>query len=115
MGDLVYQWIDLIWLPVGWFAVHRQHRLKTVLFIAACVLTLRTQVELMDSIGFDTGFLPLLKTPLYTRGLVVYSVVIALFLVLAHYSRATQKIVFFAATLTVYFFAFCISMLAMAL
>lgn len=115
MGAFIYQWIDLVWLPIGWFAVHKQHRVKTMAFLITCILTLRTQVELMQSFGLDTGLLPVMDTPLLSRGLIVYSIIIAFFLVLAHYSPRTSKMIFFAACLTIYIFAFCVSMVVMVL
>ncbi len=115
MGALIYQWIDLVWLPIGWFAVHEQHRLKTLIFLLTCSLTMRTQIELVEMIGSDTGVLPFMETPLYSRGLIVYSIIIAFFLVLAHYSPRTSKMVFFAASLTIFIFAFCVSMVVMIL
>lgn len=115
MSQLIYQWIDLIWLPIGWFSVARQHRLKVIIFVLACAITMRTQIELVQSTGFNSGFLPLMDSPLYTRGLIIYSVMIALFLLLAHYSPRTRNIVFFTASLSIYIFAFCVSMVIMLL
>ncbi len=115
MTGLIYQWIDLLWLPVGWFAVHPQHRWKTMALIFACIFTMRTQVELITMTGYPTGYLPLMDSALYPRGLIVYSVIMALFLVLAHFSRRTKRIVFMAVAITVYFFAFTVSTIFMVL
>ena len=115
MGAFIYQWIDLIWLPVGWFAVHKQHRLPMAAFIVTCIVTMRTQIELMDGIGYETGILPLMDSDLRTRGLIIYGIIIALFLLAAHYSPRTSKMVFLAASITVYIFAFCASMIFMLL
>ena len=116
LSSSIYHYIDLIWLPVAWFVAHKQHRLKALAFVATCLISLRTQVELMESTGFDTGFLPgIMDSHVYPRGLIAYSVVIMLFLILAHYSPRTEKIVFFAAALSIYILAFCFSMLLMAL
>ena len=115
MGAFIYQWIDLIWLPVGWFAVHKRHRILTVIFVLTCIVTMRTQIELMETIGYGTGILPFMDSPLRTRGLLVYGTVIALFLVLAHYSPRTREMIYFAAALTVYLFTFCLSMVFMVL
>lgn len=115
MGQLIYQWLDVLWLPAGWFVVHKAHRWMTVAFIATCIVTLRTQVELMKSIGFPTGIMPILDGPIYDRGLIAYSLIIALFLLLAHFSPGTQRIVFFTAALSIYIVAFCVTMLLMML
>lgn len=112
---LLYQWIDLLWLPVALVMTHKGQRIKTLLFIIACVLTLRTQIELMESIGRPDGFFRLIGVGLYERGLIVYGLLIALFLILAHFSPNTRGAIFMAAALSLYIFGFCISMLAMLL
>lgn len=115
MTSLLYQWIDLLWLPVGVVAVHKGQRLKTAIFMVVCILTLRAQVELMESIGRVHGFTGFWNWDAYQRGLLVYGIVFALFLLLAYFSPHTKGIVFFAATLTIYIFSFCASMLAMVI
>lgn len=115
MSDLIYQWIDFIWLPIGFMVVRKDQRLMTVAFIFTCLLTLRTQVELIESTGYSTGFLGIMDSPLLGRGMVVYGLVITLFLVLAYYSPRTRGVIFFAATLSMYILAFCLSLLIMTL
>ena len=108
-------YLDFLWLPVGWFAVHKGQRWKTVAFIAACLMTLRTQVELMDRTGHDAGFLPFLQGPSLQRGMITYAFIIGAFLILAYLSPKTQGIIFFSAALSVYVMAFCMSMVIMIL
>ena len=115
MGDIIYQWLDVLWLPVAWLVVHKDHRWMTIAFVVTCMLTLRTQVELMRSIGFETCFLPVLDGDLYARGLIGYGIIIAGFLILAHFSQATGRIIFFTATISVFILAFCFNMLLMVL
>lgn len=115
MLSFIYQWIDLIWLPLGWFVVRKRHRFMTVAFIATCILTLRTQAELIDSTGYATGFLNLMDSPVLPRGMVVYGIIIMLFLILAYYSPRTKNVIFFAAALSIYILAFCLSLLIMSL
>jgi hypothetical protein len=115
MPDLIPDYIDLLWLPVGWFAAHRHQRVLVMAFIITCLLTFRIQVELMESTGYDSGFLPFLDSNVFTRGVIVYSVIFLLYLILAHYSPRSKKIIFFAASLSIYVMAFCISMLIMVL
>lgn len=111
--DLLYQWIDLLWIPVGLVTVHKGQRLLTTGFILVCILTLRTQIELMGSIDRDGGLLGFWNAGLYERGLVIYGFLIALFLILAHFSRNTKGVIFLAASLSIYILGFCVSMLAM--
>ncbi len=107
--------MDLLWLPVALVAVHKGQRLNTAAFILICIMTLRAQIELMQSMGHPNGIVGLLHSGAYERGLVVYGIIFALFLVLAYFSPNTRGIIYFAATLSIYIFAFCISMLVMAL
>lgn len=115
MMDILIEHIDWIWLPIGWFAVHKKHRIKAVGFIMACILMLRLQVELMEEINHPTGIMTLMDSHVLDRGQIVYAVFIMLFLILAHFSAQTEKIIFFAACLSVYFMAFVASTLIMLL
>lgn len=112
-SGLLYSYAGILWLPVGLLVVHPPHRWLTAAFVVTCILTLRIQVELMDSIGYPAGFLPILSVSADTRGLAIYSVVIALFLLLARFSPKTPRTVFFAAALSVYILTFCLSMVVM--
>ena len=47
LAQTLYQWIDLLWIPVALLTMEKGKRLFTVGFICACVLLLRLQVELM--------------------------------------------------------------------
>ncbi len=116
MPALLYQWIDLLWLPVGLAAVHKGQRLLTLGFIGTCILMLRAQVELMEHIGYGRGFLPgLLESAVYPRGLAVYGFFIALFLLLAYLSPRTGGVIYLAAAIGIFFVSFCVSMLVMFL
>ena len=115
MTELIYQWIDFIWLPISLIVVRKHQRLMVFAFTLTCLLTLRTQVELVESTGFSTGFLDIMHSSMLSRGMIIYSLVIMLFLALAHFSPNTRGIIFFAAALSIYVLAFCTSMLLMAL
>lgn len=111
----LYHIMDLLWIPVGWFAVHKHQRWKVLAFILTCLVTLRLQAEVMDSFGFHNGIMHLVDMPVYQRGLILYSLVIMLFLFLAHYSPRTSRMIIFAASLSIYVLAFCASMVLMVL
>lgn len=115
MTALFYQWIDLLWLPVALVAVYRGQRLKTMAFVLVCAFTLRTQLELMESVGHPDGFLHLIDLGLYERGLIVYGLIIALLLILAHFSPGTRGAIYLAACISLYFMGFFLSTLAMLL
>lgn len=114
-SGLIYDYIGLVWIPVGLVMAHRPHRWLMTAFVVTCLLTLRLQVELMDSTGHPTGFLPIMSSDVYIRGLILYSAVFTLFMILARFSPKTQPTIFFAAALSVYILAFCSSMLLMIL
>lgn len=115
MTDLIYQWIDLFWIPVALLAAHKGHKLMAVGFILACAMTMRMQVELMESIGYATGFLPFFETPLFTRGIIVYGVVIGLHMIMSYYSPGSIRAVYLAASISLLFIGFLVSMLVMAI
>ena len=110
-----YQWIDLFWIPVGLLVTRRGQYLLTTAFILACVGTLRLQLEFMDSIDRHDGILGFVTMGLYERGLFVYGFLIAVFLILAHFSPRTKGVIFLAASLSIFIFGFCVSTLAMVL
>ena len=115
MISQLYQWIDLLWLPVALVTVHKGQRLLTAIFMLVCIFSLRVQVELMQTLGKPGGFTGLLQAGAYERGLVVYGIVFALFLILAYFSPHTKGVIFLAALLTIYILSFCLSMLVMAI
>jgi len=111
----IFKVIDVLWLPLSWFVVRPYQRWITLAFVLTCILTLRLQVELMDSTGFSFGFMHLMASSSYARGLVVYGAAIAIFLILAYLSPKVEKIIVFGAALSIYFAAFCTSMVLMTL
>ena len=115
MQTLIYQWIDLLWLPIGLLAAHRGQRIKTSIFILTCILTLRTQIEIMNEIGRPEGFFGLWNLGLYERGLIIYGLLIMAFLILVHLSPNTKGVIFLAAMISLYILGFCVSMLSMVL
>lgn len=115
ISGFIYHYVDFLWLPVAWFTVAKQHRWYGQAFVLTSLVTLRTQVELMKSTGYETGFLPFMHSHIFPRGMIAWSIIIALFLILAYFSPRTKPVIFFAASLSIYIFAFCFSMLLMAL
>lgn len=111
----ILQWIDLIWLPIGVIFVHRQHRLLAAGFFIACTIMLRMQVELMDWIGYGHGVLSFWNLHALPRGMLIYSIFYALYLILAQYSPGTKPIIFLAASITIFFAALFTSMIMMVL
>jgi hypothetical protein len=107
--------MDLLWLPVVVLAAHGKHRFTAAGFVLAGVFMLRLQVEIMDSIGFDHGFLGLIKAPALERGMATYSVFYLLYAILAQLSPGSFKAVFLAATISIFFMALFVSTIVMVL
>ena len=111
----VFPWIDLVWVPVALVAVEKGKRLLTLGFVGFCIVALRLQIELMDSLGFSRGYLGFMESGIYPRGIVTYGVFIAFFLLLAHFSKGSDKSVHMAASITILIAAFCLSSFIMVL
>lgn len=108
-------WADLFWLPVAFLTMERGKRLLTCGFVLSCALLLRLQVELLHGIGYPYGFFGLMAAPVMIRGLVTYGVFILLFLLLAYFSKGSDKSIHIAASITIMIVAFCVSSLVMVL
>jgi hypothetical protein len=113
--DFFIDYIDLAWIVLVPFLVRKRLWIKTIFFILACVLMLRFQVELMEVIGFPSGFVGLLDYPLMERGIITYGIFIALFLILTHFSQNEDTYVFMAAAISVFFAAFIVSSIVLVL
>ena len=113
MSSFIYQWVDFLWVPLGFFVATKEQRWIVLAFILTCLLTLRMQIELMEETGYSSGFTGLFESAAHTRGMVTYSILIMLYLVLIHYSKKTRKIVLFAASITIYIFSFVLSLIIM--
>jgi len=113
--ETIIEYIDLAWIALVPFLVKKRLWVKTILFIIACVLMLRFQVELMDVIGYPQGFVGLIDYPLMHRGAITYGVFIALFLTLTHFSPNEDAYVFMTAAITIFFAAFIVSTVVLIL
>lgn len=112
---LILQWIDFIWLPVILAIVAKKHRPLAVGMFLSCALMMRLQVELIQSTGFSTGFLPFMTSNIYNRALGVYNVFYMIYVLLAMYSPKTKKSIFLGASITIFFAASITSMIVLVL
>ena len=115
MDDLLYYWIDVIWIPVLFFGVHKKHRWWALGFVISTMILIRLQSEIMISIGYEFGIVGYMTTNVYTRLLAVSSFFYALFLLMAHFSSQTRGVVFMAASLSIFFMVFLVGSIAMVL
>lgn len=111
----VYPYIDAAWIPLALLVVHRHQRLFVLGFFLACMLMMRLLVELVESTGYPRGIVGLLDAPLFLRGLCVYSVFYALYLLVVHFSPGSFKAVLMAASITIFFAATICAAIVMVL
>lgn len=107
--------MDVIWLPIALFVVHKHQRFWAIALIASCMLMMRMQIELMVGIGYEKGILNFMDSNIFYRGLAVYSFFYMLFLLLARYSPRSENAIVMAAAISVFFMAFFVSTLIMVL
>lgn len=115
MFDLLYHWIDLIWIPVLFFGVHKQHRWYAAGFTIASIILVHTLSEIITSIGYPNGIIDYLYSNVHSRLLITSSVIYTLYLLMAHFSPKTEGVVFMAASLSFFFIIFVVSALIMVL
>ena len=111
--SFILQYIDLLWLPLGLLAMHKQHRCWAIGFFIGCMLMMRLQAELMVSTGYDNGFLGLFEMGAHRRGQNTYSIFYVIYIALAVYSPGTKGPIFMAASISIFFAALFTSMIVM--
>lgn len=105
MIHTIYPYIDLIWLPAALIVLHKGQRLWATGFFVMCFGMMRLLVELIESIGYPRGILPIMDTPLFLRGLITYSVFYVLYILLSFFSPGGFTSVFIAASISIFFMA----------
>lgn len=113
--NFMTDWLDLLWFPIAAFAVHKGQKLKALFFVAICVASLRLQMEIMASTGYNYGFTGWFQMSSFNRGLIVYSIFIAGYLLLSYLSPYTKGPIYLAASLSIFFMAFVASSFMMIL
>lgn len=115
MLHFIYLWIDTIWLPIAFFAVHKSHRWWAIGFVLGSMVLIRLLAEIFTYIGYPQGIMEIMKSNVHTRGLAVSSIFYMLFILIAHFSKNTQGVVFMAACLSFFFMIFVTSSIVMVL
>ena len=113
--SFILQWIDVLWLVPAFVLIHPKERLLAAGFFIICMVMMRLQVELMGSIGYEQGILGVMSMPVFSRGLIVYSLFYIAYMLLAHYSRDSRKVIFMAASISIFFMALFVSSVVMVL
>jgi len=112
---MILDYIDLIWLPIALFIVHKEQRWVTAAFFIACFIMMRLQIEMMQSLGHPTGFLPILTWPVQNTALVTYMMFYIAFIALTYWSKGTNKHILLAASISIFFATMLTSMVIMVL
>ncbi|NCT41382.1 MAG: hypothetical protein GW778_06960 [Alphaproteobacteria bacterium] len=115
MMDHIINYIDFIWLPIGLYIVHKEQRIVAAAFFISCFIMMRLQIEMLHSMGYPTGILPLLKFPVETTAMVVYMVFYVAYLALAYWSPRTNRHIFLAASISIFFAAMIAAQVIMLL
>lgn len=111
----VLQWIDLGWLLMGLCLARKDQRLWVLGFFVCSMIMMRMMAELMDSIGYPSGLIGLMETPVLTRGLLIYSVAYVLYMAIVRYSPNAHGTLLMALSLAFFFAAFFICAFVMVL
>ena len=106
-------WLDAVWLPIAAAVVHKGQRLKAVAFAGLCMIVMRLQIEIIQSLGFKTGFTGLWNASLYHRGIVTYGIFMLIYLLLSDFSPYTRGVIYLAASISIFFMAFVASSIVM--
>jgi len=115
-GEMIVQWLDLVWLPVVFFLVIPRMKWVAIGFVTACILMLRMQIEVLEEFGIaKEGIRGMLTSDPFHRGLATYSVIILLYVLLTVSSKRTMTEVYLAASITIFILAFTISSVLMIL
>lgn len=109
------QWIDALWLIPALLAMRKGQRLWAAGFIAGCMIMMRLQVELMESMGYPYGMFSLWRLHVFYRGLAIYGFFYAVYLVTARFSPYARGPILLATSISFFFAALVVSMLGMVL
>jgi len=112
---MIFNYIDLIWLPIALFVVHKEQRIITAAYFISCFIMMRLQIEMLHAMGFPTGILPIIKYPVEITAMVVYMVFYVAFIALAYWSPRTNKHIFLAASISIFFATMLTAMVIMLL
>lgn len=113
--NFIYEYLDVLWLPVALLIVKRHQRFVVLGFFVFCMVMMRMQIELMASIGYPNGLLGLIGYDAKIRGLAVYSLAYVIYLVLVLFSPYARGTLLMAASISVFFAALLTSMIVMCL
>jgi hypothetical protein len=115
MFDSIIPYLDIVWLPVAYVLVPKKKRWLSIGCILFCMLLMRMQVEFFVYGGYAYGILPILDYHIFIRGLFIYSLIYIAYIAFARLSPMTNKSLFLAASISVFFLALLVSTVLMVL
>lgn len=113
--NLIYHWIDILWIPVLFFGVHKKHRWYACGFATGSIILVHTMSEIMTSIGYPNGIIGYISLDVHSRLLIISIIIYSAFLLVARFSSKTLGVVFMAASLTFFFLILVVGSLIMVL
>ena len=108
------EWLDALWILVALIMLHKGQKLLGAAFVILCMVSLRLLVELFGGVNFSLGLLDT-STSHLERGYWSYGLSIAIFFLLAYWSKGSDPYSFVAAGISILIFAFCLSAVIMVL
>ena len=115
ISSIIYNWLDLIWIPITFIVLPRIQWLEALTVIICSSIMLRLQIEVAEIYGKGVGWTGWLPYDPYHKGLVVYSVIIAIYFLLMLFLVKHKWKAHFLLSLSVFFNAFIISSIVMAI
>lgn len=117
--DIILQYIDAIWLLVAWLVVKKEERFYALGFVAGGMVLMRLQVDLMQSIGYETGILHFTDMPAFHRGIIIYSLFYVVYLSIMALAKKSpegeesEQVFAMAASIGLFFTLLFVSTMAM--
>lgn len=109
------QWIDLVWLFLGWAVAPPRQRWSVMGFVVLNMIMMRLMAELMESIHHTNGIMGLMPTSVRARGQGVYAFYYVVYLLFAIFSPNRDRWLFMGVSLTIFFAAALTFSVAMVL
>lgn len=113
--SIIYPYLDFIWLPLGLVIVDKSKRLIWCGFMLSCAFMMRMQVELMEWMGHPRGYTGLLDMHAFDRGLICYSIIYGLYLILMSLSKYSLRLIVMAVSISFLIGALVFSAIIMVL
>lgn len=113
--SILYNWLDLIWIPITFIVLPRIQWLEALIVIICSSIMLRLQIEVVETYGRVQGWTGWLPYDAYHKGLVTYSVIIAIYILLMLFLVKNKWKAHFLLSLSIFFNAFIISSIVMAI